>query len=424
MTTKKLCLIALTLILAAATLCAGGAKENAAAAGTTTIQFWTWRPEDVDFYNKMIAQFEKQNPGIKVVQTAQKNTEYNTILAAALQGGSGPDVFQTRAYGGLQTFTDSGYIEPIEQWVPEVKNFSATALRGATSTTDKVVYGVPSVGQTLFVFYNKAMYDKLGLKVPETWEQFLANCEAMKKAHIVPIADGTKEGWIVELLMGIVGPQFYGANTFFDDVVAGKTTFTDPRFVEALTKMNDLKPYMPPLFTGVSYTDMQSSFINEMSGHFLGGSFEAGYFMSQNPTLKFDIFPCPGPKASDAKYVSVYADMNFSMNKASKNKEASAKFMQFLASKPFADAMINDLKMVSFTPGADASKDPFIAKVLQLQKNSTPYIFLVGFRYQQPTGSSLLQAAGQGMYNGTLTPAQVAQQIQAGIATYYKPFQK
>ncbi|MCE1196998.1 extracellular solute-binding protein, partial [bacterium] len=150
----------------------------------TTINFWTWRPEDVETYDKLIAVFEKANPGITVVQTANKSTEYNTILSAALSGGSGPDVFQTRAYGGLETFAQSGYLEPVEKWVPEVKSFDKGPLRGATSIKDGKVYGVPFASQTLFIYYNKALYKKLGLSVPETWDQFIANLQAMKKAGI------------------------------------------------------------------------------------------------------------------------------------------------------------------------------------------------------------------------------------------------
>jgi raffinose/stachyose/melibiose transport system substrate-binding protein len=85
---------------------------------------------------------------------------------------------------------------------------------------------------------------------------------------------------------------------------------------------------------------------------------------------------------------------------------------------------VSDLKQVSAVPGVDTSSSPFIDKTIALQKYSTPYIFLVGFRYEQPTGSTLAQAALQGMFSGQLTAAQVAKQIQDGIATYYKPFKK
>ncbi len=414
MRVRKICLVPL-LILAVAGL---------AFAQKTTIQFWTWRPEDVDAYNQLLTVFQAQNPDIQVVQTAQLNTQYNTILSAALAGGSGPDVFQSRAYGGLETFAQSGYMEPLDTWVPELKGFAAGPVRGATSIKDGKIYGVPFASQTLFVYYNKKMYDKLGLKVPTTWDQFLGNLAAMQKAGIQPLANGAKDGWTLEVMMGALCPNFYGANDFFNAVVKGQTNFQDPRFVNAIAKLKDLIPYMPKLFMGVSYTDMQSAFINEQAGHFIGGSFEAGYFSAQNPALQFDVFPGPAAKAGDPQFVSTYADGNFSMNAASKNKAAAAKLLRFFASKTTGDFFIKTLKQVSAVPGVDTSASPYIQKVLSFQKYETTYVFLVGFRYEQPTGSALAQAALQGMFAGTLSPADVAKQIQDGIAPYYAPFKK
>lgn len=427
---RKFVATAATVLFVAGMAFASGSKEQSssssaqtmASGAKTTIQFWTWRPEDVDFYNKELAEFEKKNPDISVVQTAQKNTEYNTILSAALSGGSGPDVFQSRAYGGLETFAQSGYMEPLGNWVPELKNFAEGPIRGATSIKDGKIYGVPFASQTLFVYYNKKMYDKLGLTVPKTWSEFLHNLDVMKKAGIQPLANGGKDGWTLEVLMGALAPNFYGANDFFNAVVKGQTTFEDPRFVNAINRLKDLIPYMPNLYMGVSYTDMQQSFINEQAGHFIGGSFEAGYFSSQNPDLQYDVFPGPAAKAGDPNYVSTYADGNYSMNAASAHKDQAAKLLRFFASTDFGNAFISDLKQVSAVPGVDTSSSPFIGKVLSLQKYSTPYIFLVGFRYDQPTGSALAQAALQGMFDGKLTAADVAKQIQDGIATYYAPF--
>lgn len=403
-------------------------KESGAAAAPakkTVINFWTWRPEDVDAYEKLLADFEKQNPDIDVVQTAHKSTEYNTILSAALSGGSGPDIFQSRAYGGLETFAQSGYMEALDTIVPELKNFSEGARLGAASVSDGKMYGVPFANQTLVVYYNKAVYQRLGLNVPDTWDQFKANLEVVKKdGKMSPLANGGKDGWTLEVLMGSVCPNFYGANDFYNKIIKGETNFQDPQFVAAINKLNELKPYMPPMFMGVAYTDAQAAFINEQAAHFIGGSFEAGYFSSQNANLGFDIFLPPVAKAGDNHYVSTYADGNFSMNAASKSKDAAAKLLRFFASKTTGDFFINTLKQVSSVPGVDTSAEPFIAKVISFQKYQTPYIFLVGFRYQQPTGSVLAQAALQGMMDGKLSAAEVCMQIQDGIATYYKPFQK
>ncbi|MBM7570077.1 ABC transporter substrate-binding protein [Aquibacillus albus] len=50
-------------------------------------------------------------------------------------------------------------------------------------------YGVP-VGTSLAgaIIYNKAVYEELGLKVPHTWEEFIANNEVVKEAgEIIPV---------------------------------------------------------------------------------------------------------------------------------------------------------------------------------------------------------------------------------------------
>ena len=424
MKVKKGIILILVLVLAAPMVFAGGGGQQSGGGGKTEIQFWTWRPEDVDVYEGLLRTFKSQNSNIEVVQTAHRSTEYNTVLSAALSGGSGPDVFQSRAYGGLETFAQSGYMEPLDNLVPELKSFSEGSRLGAISIEDGKIYGVPFASQTNVVYYNQDMYAKLGLSVPKTWDQFKANCEALKNAGITPIGNGGKDAWILEVMMGTICPNFYGANDFYNKVVKGETTFQDPAFVSAIDRMNELKPYMPDMFMGVSYDDGRALFFNEMAAHFIGGSYEAGFFTSQNPSLKYDIYAPPTLGANDPSYVGMYMDGNFSLNAASTKKDAGVKLLSFFASKTTGDVFIKDLKQVSSVPGVNTSSEPFIAKVISLQQYNTPYIFLVGFRYEQPTGSVLAQAALQGMFGGEFGAAEVCKQIQEGIATYYKPFQK
>ncbi len=423
---KKHALLVLCIVLVTTGMLFGAGTKEAAAAETekTVLEFWTWRPEDVDFYEGQIARFEAANPDIDVVQTAHKNTEYNTILAASLSGGAGPDVFQGRAYGGLATFADSGFLEPLEQWMPELKNYSATALLGATSPTDGKIYGSPAVSQTVFMYYNKDIYKELGLSIPKTWAQLINNFEAAKKAGYIPLGNGAKDGWCLETMLGGMGPGWYGGTDFYNAVIKGDKDFLDPAFIRMVEEMKALSKYLPDMYMGIGYEDMRSNFFNEISPHLIAGSYEAAYFNAQNPDLDWGVFAVPGQRESDPAYVSVYADMNFAMNANSKNKEAAVKFLKFLSSKEFGGAMVSELKMVSSVPGVDATSEPFIARVLELQEHATPYLFLVGFRYQQPTGSSLWQAAAQGVMAGTLAPREAAKQIQDGIASYYEPFQK
>ncbi|HUV07067.1 MAG TPA: extracellular solute-binding protein, partial [Spirochaetia bacterium] len=291
---------------------AGGQKEGAATqAEKVQLDFWSWRTEDTKIYNDLIAMFQKENPGISVKYSAYKTDEWNTIISAAMKGGTAPDIVHLRAYGGLEQYAAPGYLVPLDDKVPALKNFSPVALSGVTARKDGKMYGVPFATQTLVIFYNKKIYDELGLKEPETWDDFLANLKAVKNSGRVPLANGGKDGWMLEVMHGVICPNFYGANDFFNALVKGETNFMDERYRKSLEKLMELRPYMPENFMGVAYTDTQMLFINEMAAHFIGGIWEAGYFKAQNPNLKFDVFAGPAARKGDTRYVSSFADGSY-----------------------------------------------------------------------------------------------------------------
>ena len=422
---KKSMLFALMILMSVSVFASGGqeaSEESAASEDAVTLEFWSWRTEDVDVYDALNKQFTQKNPGIKVNFTAYKNTEYNTVLSAAIKGGTGPDIIQLKPYGGLETYAQPGYLMPLEDKVPELKGFSENSLRGTRSISDGKVYGVPYAGQTLVIYYNKAMYKELGLEVPETWDEFLANLQAMKDAGYTPLANGGKDGWTLEVLQGVICPNFYGANDYFNDVTSGKSDFTDERYRTSLEKLLELRPYMPDNFMGIAYTDMQMLFINEMAGHFIGGSWEAGYFSTENPDMDFDVFAGPVAKSGDTRYVSAFVDGSYGMNSATAHPDEAAAYLRFMASTPAGQYLADNLRQKSDVPGVKFD-DPFLNKLGELNQNSTPYIMLVGFRYEQPTGSSLIQSTLQGLLADSIDSHELVNQVQEGVATWYKPFQ-
>jgi len=397
----------------------------AGAAEKTELTFWSWRTEDIDAYAKFIRVFQASNPDISVRFTAFKNTEYNTILATALQGGTGPDIVQLRSYGGMEALANAGYLVSLDTTsVPGLAKFPKDLLKGATNRRDGKVYGVPFAIQTIQVLYNKTIFDKLGLNEPATWDEFLKLGAALKQHGYIPLANGGKDGWTLETLFGGVAPNFYGGNDFADAVIAGRTTFNDPRFIYSLRKMLELRPYMPPNFMGVGYTDMQMMFAQEMAAMMVAGSYEVGTFERLNPNIKIGVFPVPGEKAGEGGYVAVYVDGSYGINAASKHKEKALRFINFLASVEFGQMFADELSQPSAVPGVKP-KHPVLAEMLALaDKKSTPHLMLVGFRFEQPSGSSLIQTTLQGMFSDKLTPEQVAEEIQSGLAKWYGPFQK
>ncbi len=397
----------------------------AAARGQEPVKltFWSWRVEDKWAYDKMIQVFEQRNPGIKVEFIPFKATEYNTILSSALTAGKGPDIIHLRAYGGLETFAAPGFIAPLDfQSVPELKSFSLQLLAGARGRKDGKLYGVPFATQSLVVHYNKKLFAKSNLAVPKTWDEFLTVLKTLKTNGILPLANGGKEGWTLEVLSGAVAPNFYGGTTFYDAVTRGQTSFKDPMYTGALAKLLELRPYMHPNFMGVDYATMQQLFINEQAAMFIGGAWEIGFFKAQNKDLDFDVFVVPPAKAGQTPWVSSYNDGNYGVYAKTPNPEAALKFIRFTATREFGQMFTDMLAQLSAVPGVEV-KDPILKHVQELSRKATPYIMLVGFRWQAPTGSTLLQSALQAMMAGTKTPDQVGDEVTRGLSVWFEPFQ-
>jgi raffinose/stachyose/melibiose transport system substrate-binding protein len=64
------------------------------------------------------------------------------------------------------------------------------------------VYGAPFGGSTGGgILYNKKIFDQLGLKVPKTWDEFMANNAKIKAKGIAPVVQTYQDTWTSQLLM-------------------------------------------------------------------------------------------------------------------------------------------------------------------------------------------------------------------------------
>jgi raffinose/stachyose/melibiose transport system substrate-binding protein len=412
------------LLVMAVALVATAFPAGALAQAPVTLTFWSWRTEDKAAYDRMIRVFEQKNPGIKVEFVPFRQTEYNTILSSGLTAGKASDIIHLRAYGGLETFAAPGYLAPLDyNMVPELKRFPLQTMVGARSRRDGKIYGVPFATQTLVIYYNKKIFQQNGLSVPKTWEGFMNLMKTLRERGITPLANGAKEGWTLEVLSGVIAPNFYGGTTFFEAVTRGQTTFRDPMYTNALAKLLDLRPYMPQGFMGVDYATMQQLFLNEQAAMFIGGSWEIGFFKAQNKNLDFGVFAAPAERADQIPWVSSFADGNYGINAKTPHLAEAIKFIRFTATTEFGQMFTDLLAQMSAVPGV-VIKDPNLQAVQAMNRKATPYIMLVGFRWQAPTGSTLLQSSLQALLAGQMTPVQVGDELTRGLSSWVDSFRR
>lgn len=407
-------------LLAATTVVLPGVTSASAA---TELTFWSWRTEDKAFYESQIKLFEAKNPGITVKFTPYLNTEYNAIVSTALTAGKGPDIVQLRPYGAMANLMDAGYFLPLtNSSVPALKKLSPGILAAAQGYKDKKQYGLPYAVSALGVMYNPEILSAAGVKaLPQTMSQMVTAFEKVKKAGYLPLGNAGGNGPALEQLHATIGPSYYGGTQFFNDVVAGKKTFTDKGYVASLKAVADLAKYMPANYQGIDYNTARGLFANEKAAFYIGGNYEMGYFRSVNPSINIGWFPAPKAKLGAKRYVGTWGDGSYAINSKTTDQAAALKFLNFLGTKEFGQALVDEIAFIPTAPYVKIN-DQAVKEINRwLRTLGTPFLNVVGFRYENPTSSSILQPGFQKLIVGGTTPEQLAKDVQTAVASWYTP---
>ncbi|WP_079909492.1 ABC transporter substrate-binding protein [Paenibacillus sp. 32352] len=422
-------LILLSTILSA---CGGGSATkttdtNPAANGEVTkpkgdpvkLVMYSWRPEDKDGYAKFIAEFEKDNPDIKVEFKPFKATEYNTILANSLQSGTGVDILQLRPYDGAKALADANYLSPLDK-VKGIENFADSYLDAARGS-DKKVYGIPLMLNNAVIFYNKKLFDDNGLQPPETWDEFVKTCEALKAKNIIPIAQAGKAAYLLSTTHTVIGPSAYGGTEFMQALLKGTTNFKDPKFLDSIKRMKQLEAYFPKDFVAIEDKDAQGLFYTGKAAMYINGSQRLETFEANKLSFPVEFIPGLAAKKGEQAQIATWVDGSYGIAKSSKYQEQATRFIEFLASKKFGQMFSDELTRVSPVKGVEP-KHPQLKKMAAFsEKNSTPYLLLTSFSQGTPTTKTTFEDSLQGMYIGKLTPEKVAEDTQASADKWFKP---
>ena len=142
------------------------AAEDAAAAGEPVeIEYWQYNFESrITAMDELIALFEAENPGIKVIHNSEiPYDNYRDKIAASVPAGVGPDV-ATLFYGWQPAWVDAGYLVPLpaDAFPPEMVNSEFSPMVQA-SYQDGELYTLPTAVRTLALFYNKDLMTAAGL---------------------------------------------------------------------------------------------------------------------------------------------------------------------------------------------------------------------------------------------------------------------
>jgi multiple sugar transport system substrate-binding protein len=143
--------------------------------GTLTV--WAWEPT----LKQVVTKFQEKYPNVKVnlVNAGTGNDQYTALQNAIAAGKGVPDVAQIE-YFALPQFALGKSLTSLAGYGAE--NLKADFTPGPWSSvhSSNDIFALPMDSGPMAMFYNKDVFDKYGIKVPTTWQEFL---DAARKLH-------------------------------------------------------------------------------------------------------------------------------------------------------------------------------------------------------------------------------------------------
>ncbi|GHV71069.1 multiple sugar-binding protein [Spirochaetia bacterium] len=407
-------LLALTLIFASAFVFAGGNKAADTGGGKATLTLGSWRPDDSVQIERLLAEYGKLNPNVTIRHLPINPPDYNATLRLQLDGGTGPDLMYARSYATGAELFQAGYFADASD-IPGVKaNFTASSLAPWT-TTDGKVFAVPYAAVSHGVYYNKTIFRKEGLAIPQTFEDFLKLCATLNDKGYTPLANGVADEWdILECFFLGILPNYIGGASERVKYETGAKKLNDADFTAAFQAMADVAKYLPKGFESVSLSDAFVLFATQKAVMFMDGSWDLPQFDSAS--FEWGIFAMPAP-AGKKTAISFHPDMAITYNKATKYPNEAKAFLAWLATKEGATVAAANMPtgfypMINFPITlADPHGNEFLA-LNTGKETDARFVWPKFMDLYAPMNQAVIQ-----VLRGAQTPRQAADEMERIAAT-------
>jgi raffinose/stachyose/melibiose transport system substrate-binding protein len=323
----------------------GAGSSSSGSAGKAdagNITYWFWGESDIpgidNWMKSMASSYEKLHPKVHIKIVSQSSDALIGGFRLAAQSHSGPDI--DTQWATLPTLTPywNGAVTPISDFVPKKEtsqwvNTSENVADGKIVAMPLYLIGVPLV-------WNKQLFKQAGLdpeKAPATWDEFLADCAALKAKGITPLGMGNKDGFFGAWMFSIFAKQALNSLDELKSTIGGTGDLSSSKIGTVLhdlySAMQDLvkKGYVNPNVSSLDLTQGWQLFPQQKAAMSFATD---GNAMSWGKSLGAENVGVAAPpkwgKGSLADTYDVTQSSDEFITSWSKDKAAAAAFMAWL----------------------------------------------------------------------------------------------
>ena len=319
--------VALALGLTTVLVSACGNKETS---DTQVVRFWQFW--DIAVIQPIVAEFERQNPGVRVeIEQLTWATGLEKIQAA-LASGTQPDVCELGSTW-VPRFSYEGVLEDL---TPIYEAERDSFLMWDSAIYNGRAYGLPWVQGSRVLFVNRDLFRRAGLdpdRAPETWDELLDASKRIGELGTGVYGFGQNIGEKYVLYKKFMAFAWGNGGDVFDE--NGNVVVNSPAMVEALEFYLRLAPYSLQEKQEV----LDQYFKTGRLGMQISGAWNIKNYRLEAPDLDYSVALVPRPAADRGEHASFAGAEMLVVFRGSPRRDAAVKLARFLQAYPQAKAV-------------------------------------------------------------------------------------
>ncbi len=288
--------------------------------------------------------FTAANADIKFeLETRPGGAEGDNLVKTRLATGEMSDIFQYNSGSLFQALNPTQSLSDLG----DIQGDVIESYNAVVTSTDGKIRGVPfGAAMGGGIYYNKKIYAELGLSVPKTWADFMANNEKIKAAGKVAVAQTYKDTWSSQLFVLADYYNVQAANpTFAADYTANKAKYANTpaaqKGFDYLAAVNKAG-YLNADYGAATFDDGVRMVANGEAAHYPMLTFAIGNIKQNFPDKLNDVgfFAQPGDDAAKNGF-TVWMPSGLYLSAKSDKQDAAKKFLKFVASPEGCKIMVD-----------------------------------------------------------------------------------
>lgn len=376
-------------------------------------------------YVEMQEAFEASRPDITFEHEYATGEAFHQKFQAMVASRELPDVFTT--YIGKRTayVTETGNALDLNEYLTDDFKSQFSAATWEPQGANGEIYTIaPSMAVCHAMYVNTNLLDKLGLEIPATYEELLAQVDTIRAAGYYPVSMGNKDQWVVNSWLLSAFVDRMGGKEWFNKAMVGDASFTEPPFVKSLEFVNEMveKNVFSPGVNQMSNTEADQEFYQQKSVYLIDAGWRTSAMITtlpqeQQDAIEMIVFPALPGEVSSNSSAAVLSE-GFGMNsKLSGTAEGQAAFdfISYYTGKEGAAIRLKNGEIPTYKLDYTGMDLPGLQmKYAQFQQDH-PMGYIIDAK-MDGEGMGLLNPDIQAMMFGNITPAEVAARYEAWVA--------